>query len=67
LLQYVEFDRSSEEIIAMGFPSEVVIKTLQLTDRAEYKRRQYPPGPKVSIKAFGRERRLPMTNKWRES
>ena len=67
LLQYVEFDRSSEEIIAMGYPSEVVIKTLQLTDRAEYKRRQYPPGPKVSIKAFGRERRLPMTSKWRES
>lgn len=67
LLQYVEFDRSSEEIIAMGFPSDVVIKTLQLTDRAEYKRRQYPPGPKVSTKAFGRERRLPMTSKWRES
>ena len=67
LLQYVEHDKSSEEIIAMGFAKDVVIKTLQLTDSAEYKRRQYPPGPKVSGKAFGRERRLPITNKWREA
>jgi len=66
LFQYVELDRSSDDIIAMGFPSDVVLKTLQLTDKAEYKRRQYPPGPKVSRKAFGRDRRLPMTSKWRE-
>ena len=66
LLQYVEFDRSAEEIIALGFPESEVIRVLQLTDGAEYKRRQYPPGPKVSKKAFGRDRRLPMTSKWRE-
>jgi len=67
LLQYVEFDQSAEEIIAMGYPVDVVLNTLNLTDRAEFKRRQYPPGPKVSGKAFGRDRRLPMTSKWRES
>ena len=67
LRQYVEFEHSLDEIVAMGYPEEVVVKTLQLTDRAEYKRRQYPPGPKVSPKAFGRDRRLPMTSKWRES
>ena len=39
---------------------------LRLVDRAEYKRRQYPPGPKISLKAFGRDRRLPITNRWRE-
>ena len=37
-----------------------------MTDAAEYKRRQYPPGPKISLKAFGRDRRLPITNRWRE-
>jgi NAD+ synthase (glutamine-hydrolysing) len=67
LFEYVEHDRSADEIVAMGYPAEVVVKTLQLTDQAEYKRRQYPPGPKVSGKAFGRDRRLPMTSKWRES
>ena len=67
LREYIEVERSLDEIVAMGYPEEVVVKTLQLTDRAEYKRRQYPPGPKVSPKAFGRDRRLPMTSKWRES
>jgi NAD+ synthase (glutamine-hydrolysing) len=67
LYQYVELDRSSQEIIALGYPQDVVVKTLALTDQAEYKRRQYPPGPKVSGKAFGRDRRMPMTSKWRES
>jgi NAD+ synthase (glutamine-hydrolysing) len=67
LYQYVELDRSSQEIIALGYPQDVVVKTLSLTDQAEYKRRQYPPGPKVSGKAFGRDRRMPMTSKWRES
>lgn len=67
LRQYIEFDRSLDDIVAMGFAEQLVQKTLQLTDRAEYKRRQYPPGPKVSGKAFGRDRRLPMTSKWRES
>jgi NAD+ synthase (glutamine-hydrolysing) len=39
---------------------------IQLVDKAEYKRRQYPPGPKITHKAFGRDRRLPITNAWRE-
>jgi NAD+ synthase (glutamine-hydrolysing) len=63
---YVEQDRGSGELLAAGFDQAVVDKVLQLTDRAEYKRRQYPPGPKISLKAFGRDRRLPMTNRWRE-
>ena len=64
---YVEEDKSSTEIIAMGFAPETVERILRMTDRAEYKRRQYPPGTKVSRRAFGRDRRLPMTNRWQES
>ena len=41
-------------------------RVVRLTDAAEWKRRQYPPGPKISLKAFGRDRRLPITNRWRE-
>lgn len=67
LRQYVEFDQSADEIVALGYPAEIVLQALNLTDRAEFKRRQYPPGPKVSRKAFGRDRRLPITSKWRES
>jgi NAD+ synthase (glutamine-hydrolysing) len=63
---YVEQDQSAADIIAAGFNPEVVERTLRLTDGAEYKRRQYPPGTKVSRRAFGRDRRLPMTNKWQE-
>ena len=63
---YVEQDRGSTELLAAGFDRELVERVLQLTDRAEYKRRQYPPGPKISLKAFGRDRRLPITNQWRE-
>lgn len=63
---YVEQDRSGAELIASGFDPALVERVLTLTDRAEYKRRQYPPGPKISLKAFGRDRRLPMTNRWRE-
>ena len=44
----------------------LVERVIQLVDRAEYKRRQYPPGPKISAKNFGRDRRLPITNRWRE-
>ena len=64
---YVEADRSAAQLVADGFDSAVVERILRLTDAAEYKRRQYPPGPKVSLKAFGRDRRLPITNAWRES
>jgi NAD+ synthase (glutamine-hydrolysing) len=63
---YVEQDLSADQIIARGFNSETVKRILLLTDRAEYKRRQYPPGPKVSGKAFGKDRRMPLTNKWVE-
>ncbi len=63
---YVEQDRGSGELLAAGFDQELVEKVLRLVDRAEYKRRQYPPGPKISFKAFGRDRRLPITNRWQE-
>ena len=63
---YVEQDLSADQIIAAGFNAETVKRILLLTDRAEYKRRQYPPGPKVSGKAFGKDRRMPLTNKWVE-
>ncbi|MFF0271388.1 NAD+ synthase [Kribbella sp. NPDC004536] len=63
---YVEQDRGSAELVAAGFDPELVTKVIGLVDRAEYKRRQYPPGPKLTHKAFGRDRRLPITNAWRE-
>jgi len=64
---YVEQDRSSVELVAAGFDPALVEKVLRLVDAAEYKRRQYPPGPKISVRNFGRDRRLPITNAWRES
>lgn len=63
---YVEHAEGREELLARGFDAEVVDKVLSLVDRAEWKRRQYPPGPKVTALAFGRDRRLPVTNRWRE-
>jgi NAD+ synthase (glutamine-hydrolysing) len=63
---YVEGDRGHDEIVAMGFDSALVDRVTRLVDTAEYKRRQYPPGTKISFKAFGRDRRLPITNGWRE-
>ena len=66
LEMYVEKDLNASEIVAAGFELETVKRILLLTDRAEYKRRQYPPGPKVSGKAFGKDRRMPITNKWVE-
>jgi NAD+ synthase (glutamine-hydrolysing) len=62
---YVEQDRSAEELIAAGFDPHTVMRVLSMVDAAEWKRRQYPPGPKVSIRAFGRDRRLPITSAWR--
>jgi NAD+ synthase (glutamine-hydrolysing) len=66
LEMYVEQDLSADQIVAAGFNAETVKRILLLTDRAEYKRRQYPPGPKVSGKAFGKDRRMPLTSKWVE-
>jgi len=63
---YVEQDRGAAELVADGFDPDLVERVLRMTDTAEFKRRQYPPGPKISFKAFGRDRRLPITNRWRE-
>ncbi|QPP09147.1 NAD+ synthase [Streptomyces bathyalis] len=64
---YVDGDVGREGIIARGFDPEVVGRVLRMTDAAEYKRRQYPPGTKISAKGFGKDRRLPITNRWRET
>jgi NAD+ synthase (glutamine-hydrolysing) len=61
---YVELDRSREELSQDGFDPEVVERALGMIDRAEYKRRQAPPGVKLRPKAFGRDRRTPITNRW---
>ncbi len=63
LTAYVDDDQGSAALIAAGFDPELVARVISLVDKAEYKRRQYPPGPKVSKRAFGKDRRLPMTNK----
>lgn len=63
---YVEKDMGSGALIAAGHDPELVERVIRLIDRAEYKRRQYPPGPKISVKNFGRDRRLPITSRWRE-
>jgi NAD+ synthase (glutamine-hydrolysing) len=62
---YVELDRSREDLTTDGFDPEVVDRALAMIDRAEYKRRQAPPGVKLRPKAFGRDWRLPITNRWR--
>ncbi|NDL57212.1 NAD+ synthase [Phytoactinopolyspora mesophila] len=63
---YIEQDRGSDELIEAGFAPELVQRVLQMVDAAEYKRRQYPPGPKVTERNFGRDRRVPITTAWRE-
>ena len=63
---YVEQDRGLEELVEAGFDRDLAARVLKMTDTAEYKRRQYPPGPKISLRAFGRDRRLPITNRWTE-
>jgi NAD+ synthase (glutamine-hydrolysing) len=65
LEQYVEHDRTLEELSADGFDRDVVEHAVSMIDRAEYKRRQAPPGVKLRPKAFGRDRRTPITNRWR--
>ena len=65
LQAYVEGDRSPEEIVADGFPADVVQRVVEMVDRAEYKRRQAPPGVKITRRAFGRDRRPPITNRYR--
>src|SRR5205823_3816173 len=63
---YVERDKGRDELLRAGYPPELVERVIRLVDAAEYKRRQYPPGPKISPKNFGRDRRLPITSAWRE-
>ena len=63
---YVEKDMGAEQVVAAGHDPDLVQRVIRLVDRAEYKRRQYPPGPKITQKNFGRDRRLPITNAWRE-
>jgi len=62
---YVELDRSHEELTDDGFDADVVDRAIAMIDRSEYKRRQAPPGVKLRPKAFGRDRRTPITNRWR--
>jgi NAD+ synthase (glutamine-hydrolysing) len=63
---YVEQDRGAADIVAAGHDAELVRRVIRMVDEAEYKRRQYPPGPKVTERNFGRDRRVPITSGWRE-
>ena len=64
---YVEHDASRDDIVAAGHDPFLVDRVIRLVDNAEYKRRQYPPGPKITTRNFGRDRRLPITNRWVEA
>jgi len=66
LALYIDRGGDASAIIAAGFERVLVERVIHLVDKAEYKRRQYPPGPKVTAIAFGKDRRLPMTSRWRE-
>jgi NAD+ synthase (glutamine-hydrolysing) len=66
LRAYVDEDHGYEALLSDGFDPELVRRVISLVDKAEYKRRQYPPGTKVSGRAFGKDRRLPMTSRWNE-
>jgi len=66
LRAYVDEDHGYQALLADGFDAELVRRVISLVDKAEYKRRQYPPGTKVSARAFGKDRRLPMTSRWNE-
>jgi NAD+ synthase (glutamine-hydrolysing) len=63
---YVEKDMGAAQLVAAGHDPALVDRVIRLVDRAEYKRRQYPPGPKITQRNFGRDRRLPITSRWRE-
>jgi NAD+ synthase (glutamine-hydrolysing) len=66
LRAYVDEDHGYEALLSDGFDPELVRRVISLVDKAEFKRRQYPPGTKVSVRAFGKDRRLPMTSRWNE-
>ena len=65
--EYVEHDRGAEELVAMGYDRPLVERVMRMTDLAEYKRRQYPIGTKITSRSFGRDRRQPITNRYRET
>jgi len=65
LERYVELDQSAEDIIAAGYSPEHVVRAISLVDRNEYKRRQSPPGIRITPRAFGRDRRYPITSGYR--
>jgi len=65
LQAYVEEDRSPEEIVEMGFDRETVTRVIAMVDHSEYKRRQAPVGIKITHRAFGKDRRMPITNEYR--
>ncbi|MBN1291351.1 MAG: NAD+ synthase [Candidatus Latescibacteria bacterium] len=65
LKAYIEEDRGVEDIVSLGFDREIVRHIVRLSDRSEYKRRQAPPGVKITPRAFGRDRRLPITNRFK--
>src|SRR4051794_34782961 len=67
LFGYIEGDLDAEQLVRQGLPAEDVERVVALVDRAEYKRRQAPPGIRISTRAFGRDRRLPITNRFRDS
>jgi NAD+ synthase (glutamine-hydrolysing) len=67
LADYVDRDLGWADLVAAGHDPTLVEQVIRLVDRAEYKRRQYPPGPKISLKAFGRDRRLPISSRWAET
>jgi NAD+ synthase (glutamine-hydrolysing) len=62
---YIENDIGMEDIVKAGFDEKIVRKVIDLVDKSEYKRRQAPPGIKITPKAFGRDRRMPITNKYK--
>jgi NAD+ synthase (glutamine-hydrolysing) len=64
LVGYVEQDLSSDELVAAGHDPKTVARVIELVDRSEYKRRQAPPGVKITPRAFGRDRRMPITNRY---
>lgn len=67
LRAYIEEDRSFDEVIAMGFDKKIVERTIRMVDRSEYKRRQAPPGIKITTRAFGKDWRVPITNSFTDS
>jgi NAD+ synthase (glutamine-hydrolysing) len=64
LKEYLENDASAQEVVAKGFDPEVVRRTIRMVDTNEYKRRQGPPGVKITPRAFGKDRRMPITNRF---